>query len=55
MVCEVDDIKVYRGSDIPIGNGIVVKQPTINEIIDFGERKYFSAVRNITAVGVNVI
>ena len=54
MVCEVDDIKVYRGSDIPIGNGIVVKQPTINEIIDFGERKYFSAVRNITAVGADL-
>ena len=29
MVCEVDDIKVYRGSDISIGNGIVVKQHTI--------------------------
>ena len=54
MVFEVDDIKVYRGSDIPIGNGIVVKQPTINEIIDFGERKYFSAVRNITAVGADL-
>ena len=31
--------KLYRGDDFEIGK-IKIKQPTINEIIDFGEDKY---------------
>ena len=38
---EVDELKIYRGSDIQITDKIVVKQPTLDQIVEFGERKYF--------------
>mgnify|MGYP003413624107 CR=1 FL=1 len=38
---DVDDLKIYRGSDIRITDKIIVTQPTIDQIIEFGEKKYF--------------
>lgn len=52
--CEFDELKVYRGDDMVITDDIVVKQPTIAQIADFGERKYFSAVHTLTAVGADL-
>lgn len=52
--CEFDELKVYRGDDVVITDDIVVKQPTIAQIADFGERKYFSAVHTFTAVGADL-
>lgn len=54
MNYEIDEANIYRGNDIYITDKIAVKQPTVNEIIDFGEKRYFSAVRNITAVGADL-
>jgi hypothetical protein len=50
---DVDDLKIYRGSDIRITNKIVVTQPTIDQIIEFGEKRYFSAVHCLTGVGAD--
>lgn len=50
---DVDDLKIYRGSDIRITDKIVVTQPTIDQIIDFGEKKYFSTVHTLTGVGAD--
>lgn len=50
---DVDDLKIYRGSDIRITDKIVVTQPTIDQIIEFGERKYFSTVHTLTGVGAD--
>ena len=50
---DVDDLKIYRGSDIRITDKIVVTQPTIDQIIEFGEKKYFSAVHTLTGVGAD--
>lgn len=52
--CEFDELKVYRGDDMVITDDIVVKQPTIAQIADFGERKYFSVVHTLTAVGADL-
>ena len=38
---DVDDLKIYRGSDIRITDKIVVIQPTIDQIIEFGEKKFY--------------
>lgn len=54
MNYNIDEIEIYRGNDIYITDKIFIRQPTINEIIDFGEKRYFSAVRNITAVGADL-
>ena len=50
---DVDDLKIYRGNDIRITDKIVVIQPTIDQIIEFGEKRYFSAVHTLTGVGAD--
>ena len=50
---DVDELKIYRGSDIPITEKIIVIQPTIDQIIEFGEKKYFSTVHTLTGVGAD--
>ena len=50
---DIDELKIYRGSDIRITDKIIVTQPTIDQIIEFGEKKYFSAVHTLTGVGAD--
>ena len=50
---EIDELKIYRGSDIKITDKIIVTQPTIDQIIEFGEKKYFQAVHTLTGVGAD--
>ena len=50
---DVDDLKIYRGSDIPITDKIIVIQPTLDQIIEFGEKRYFQAVQQLTGVGAD--
>ena len=50
---EIDELKIYRGSDIPITDKIIVTQPTIDQIIEFGEKRYFQTVRCLTGVGAD--
>lgn len=50
---EIDDLKIYRGSDIPITDKIIVIQPTIDQIIEFGEKRYFQTVHYLTGVGAD--
>jgi hypothetical protein len=50
---DVDDLKIYRGSDIRITDKIIVIQPTIDQIIDFGEKRYFHVVQCLTGVGAD--
>ncbi len=40
---ELDDLKIYRGNDIQITPKITVTQPTIGQIEEFGEKRYFNA------------
>ena len=51
---ELDELKIYRGADIQITPKIMVTQPTIGQIADFGEKKYFSAVHTLCAVGADL-
>lgn len=50
---EIDELKIYRGSDIPITDKIIVMQPTIDQIIEFGEKRYFQTVHCLTGVGAD--
>ena len=50
---DIDELKIYRGSDIPITDKIVVIQPTLDQIIEFGEKKYFQTVHCLTGVGAD--
>lgn len=51
---ELDDLKIYRGNDIQITPKITVTQPTIGQIEEFGEKRYFNAVYTLTAVGADL-
>lgn len=46
---EVDELRVYRGEDYPISKYISIKQPTLGDISDYGEKDYFSMVYQLTA------
>ena len=50
---EIDELKIYRGSDIHITDKIIVTQPTIDQIIEFGEKRYFGAIHYLTGVGAD--
>ena len=47
---EVDQLQLYFGNDYVINDKLKIKQPTIGEIVDFGEAQYFSVVHTITAI-----
>lgn len=51
---EYDELKIYRGDDIYITEKIIIAQPTIGQITEFGERRYFSAIQNLTSVGADL-
>lgn len=41
---DVDQLKVFRGRDYKICDGITVRQPTLNEVEAYGEKQYFNLV-----------
>lgn len=44
-----DELQIYRGKDFIINEKIKIHQPTLGEICDWGEEKYFSFVHTLTA------
>jgi len=46
----LDELKLYFGEDYTINDYITIHHPTIGEIIEFGERKYYSTVRALTCI-----
>ena len=50
---DIDELKLYRGSDIVVTDKIIVTQPTIGQIVDFSEKRYFHAVQCLTGVGAD--
>ena len=46
---EIDELKLYFGYDYNIGD-ITIHQPTIGEIIDYGEQEYYSMVHCLTSI-----
>lgn len=51
---QCDELSVYRGRDIQINPKIIVTQPTLDQIEQFGERRYFNAVHTLTSVGADL-
>ena len=44
-----DELKIYRGEDFVVSKHIVIHQPTLSEICEYGERDYYSMVYQLTA------
>ena len=46
----VDHLKLYFGDPYVVNNYITIYQPTIGDIIEYGEREYFSMINTLTAI-----
>lgn len=44
-----DALQIYRGRDFVINENITIHQPSLDEICDWGEEKYFSFIYNFCA------
>lgn len=47
---DVDELQLYFGDDYVINEKISIHQPTIGELIDYGEQQYFSTIYTLTAI-----
>lgn len=47
---DVDSLFIYFGDDYVINDHIKIHQPTIGEVADYGEAKYFSMVHSLCAI-----
>lgn len=50
-----DELKMYFGDDYVINEHIKIHQPTIGEIVDMGERDYFTMITCLTAIPSDMI
>ena len=41
---EIDQLQMYFGEDIYINDQIILKQPTVGDIVKFGERHFYSVL-----------
>lgn len=46
---ENDELKMYRGEDFVVSKHIIIHQPSLSEICDYGERDYYSMIYQLTA------
>lgn len=44
-----DELKIYRGEDFIVSKYIKIHQPSLSEICDYGEQKYYSMIYQLTA------
>lgn len=47
---DVDNLFLYFGDDYVINDNITISQPTIGQIVAYGESQYFSMVHTLTAI-----
>ena len=47
---EVDQLQLYFGDPYVINKHITINQPTIGQIVDYGEKAYYSMVHTLTAI-----
>lgn len=45
-----DELQIYRGKDFFIKEGILIHQPTLDEICTYGEQSYYSMIYTLTSV-----
>lgn len=50
---DIDELKLYRGDDYILQNGITIKCPTLGQICDYGENKYFSMLSLFTSTTID--
>lgn len=51
---DVDSLFLYFGDDYVVNEQIKLSQPTIGQIVDYGEAEYFSMIHTLTAIPSDV-
>ena len=46
---DIDEMTLYRGKPIKISTHLTLKQPTLDDICDIGEKQYFAEIGKICA------
>ena len=57
LVClydENDDTKIYRGYSVKINDHITIRQPSVDEIIEYGDNKYYGMIYTLCSVGADL-
>lgn len=49
-ILELDELQMYFGNDYIVNAKIKIHQPTIGEIVDFGEQEYYSVIHTLTCI-----
>ena len=47
---DIDELKMYFGEPFHINDKITIYIPTIGDIVEFGERKYYSMIHTLTCI-----
>ena len=47
---EIDSLSLYMGDPYVINEHLVVTQPTIGQIAEYGEKRYYSMVHTLCAI-----
>lgn len=50
---KIDEMKLYRGDDYVLPNGVVIRCPTLGEICDYGESEYLAMVSVFTSTAID--
>ena len=50
----IDDLKIYRGEEYNINNHISIRQPSLEEICNYGDKSYFNMVYTLCSVGADM-
>lgn len=48
-IIQVDELRLYFGDDIKIADGVILKSPTIGQVVNYGEASYFSVLQTLCA------
>lgn len=43
----MDDLRIFRGDECVVNEYLTIRHPTVGEICDYGEEKYFSMARSL--------
>lgn len=45
----MDDLLIFRGKDYAINSDFVIRQPTLDDVCEYGEQRYFGLVKTLCA------
>lgn len=57
LICSYEDndeAKIYRGYDVKINEYITIHQPTVDEIVKYGDNQFYNMVHTLCSVGADL-